>query len=85
LRDHQVAQFGGAAFASTFVARRKRHLPGPNLGITAFIVLVGTLGELLNFIVNSRLPIERLKQSITSVSRVGIRLAAVDWSSVDLS
>jgi hypothetical protein len=49
-------------------------------------IIVETLGELLKFVVNSRLPIGRLKQSITSMSRaVGIRLAAAEWSSVDLS
>ena len=61
-------------------------LPGLDLGIPAFVILVGTLGELLKFVVNSRLPIERLKQNLTSMSRaVGIRLAAAEWSSVDLS
>ena len=49
-------------------------------------VMVQTLGELLKFVVKSRLPIEQIKQSITSLSRaVGIRLAAAEWSSVDLS
>jgi hypothetical protein len=49
-------------------------------------IIVETLGELLKFVVNSRLPIGWLKQNITSMSRaVGIRLAAAEWSSVDLS
>jgi hypothetical protein len=41
-------------------------------------------GELLKYAVNARLPIERLKQSITSLSRaVGMRLAPAEFS-VDL-
>jgi hypothetical protein len=49
---------------------------GLDLGLSTFIVLVGALGELLKFVVNSRLPIGWFKQSITSLSRaVGIRLA----------
>ena len=41
-------------------------------------------GELLKFVVNARLLIERLKQSITSLSRaVGMRLAEAEFS-VDL-
>jgi hypothetical protein len=49
-------------------------------------ITVETLGELRKFVVNSRLPIGWLKHSITSLSRaVGIRLAAAEWSSVDLS
>jgi hypothetical protein len=52
----------------------------------AWPIIVETLGELLKFVVNSRLPIGWLKQSITSMSRaVGIRLAAAEWSSIDLS
>jgi hypothetical protein len=51
---------------------------------TASRVIVETLGELLKYVVNARLPIERLKQNITSLSRaVGMRLAAVEFS-VDL-
>jgi hypothetical protein len=47
-------------------------------------IIVETLGELLKFVVNSLLPIERLRQSITSLSRaVGMRLAAAEFS-VDL-
>ena len=42
------------------------------------------LSELLKFVVKSRLPIERLKQSITSLSRaVGMGLAEAEFS-VDL-
>jgi hypothetical protein len=42
------------------------------------------LGELLKYVVNSRLPIERLRQSITSLSRAaGMRLAEAEFS-VDL-
>jgi hypothetical protein len=42
------------------------------------------LGELLKYVVNARLPIERLKQSITSLIRsVGMRLAGAEFS-VDL-
>jgi hypothetical protein len=49
-------------------------------------IIIEILGELLKFVVKSRLPIGRLSSSITSVSRaVGIRLAAAEWSSVDLS
>jgi hypothetical protein len=41
------------------------------------------LGELLKYVVNSRLPIEQPKQSITSLGRAGMRLAAAEFS-VDL-
>ena len=44
-------------------------------------IMVETLGELLKFVVNSLLPIERLRQSITSLSRaVGMRLAEAEFS-----
>jgi hypothetical protein len=69
LRDDLVAQFGGAAFAQHLCRKAKADLPGLDLGIPTFIILLGTLGELLKFVVNSRLPIERLKQNITSLSR----------------
>ena len=60
-------------------------MPGLDLGISTFVILVETLGELLKFVVNSRLPIGWLKQSITSLSRAGgMRLAAAKLS-VDLS
>jgi hypothetical protein len=49
---------------------------GTGSRISTFMILVETLGELLKFVVNTRLPIGWLKQSITSLSRaVGIRLA----------
>jgi len=84
LRNHCVAQFGGAAFAKHLRRRATADLPGLDLGISTFAILVETLGELLKYVVNSRLPIERLKQSITSLSRaVGMRLAAAEFS-VDL-
>jgi hypothetical protein len=42
-------------------------------------IIIETLGELLKYVVNSRLPIEWRKQNITSLSRaVGIRLAAAE-------
>ena len=86
MRNHCVAQFGGAAFAKHLWRQATADLPGPDLGIPTFAILVETLGQLLKFVVNSRLPIGWLKQSITSLSRaVGIRLAAAEWSSVDLS
>jgi hypothetical protein len=69
LRDHRVAQFGGAAFAKHLWRRATADLPRLDLGISTFVILVETLGELLKFVVNSRLPIGWLKQSITSVSR----------------
>jgi hypothetical protein len=85
LRDHLVARFDGAV-ADPLWRGAKADLPELDLGISAFVILVETLGVLLKYVVNSRLPIGRLKQSITSLSRaVGIRLAAADWSSVDLS
>jgi hypothetical protein len=81
-----VAQFGGAAFAKHLWRRATTDLTGLDLGISTFVILVETLGELLKFVVNSRLPIGWLKQSITSLSRaVGIKLAAAEWSRVDLS
>jgi hypothetical protein len=71
---------------NTFGAGRRRICWGLDLGIPAFVILVETLGDVLTFVVNFRLPIGWLKQSITSLSRaVGIRLAAAEWSSVDLS
>jgi hypothetical protein len=86
LRDHCVAQFSGAAFAKHLWRGATADLPGLNLGVSTFVISVETLGELLKSVVNSRLPIGWLKQSITSLSRaVGIRLAAAEWSSVDLS
>jgi hypothetical protein len=86
LRNHCVAQFGGAAFAKYHWRRATADLPGLDLAISTFVILVETLGELLKFVVNSRLPIGWLKQSITSLSRaVGMRLVAAEWSSVDLS
>jgi hypothetical protein len=86
LRDHLVAQFGGAAFAKHLWRRATADLPGLDLGISTFVMFVEASGELLKFVVKSHLPIGWLKQSITSLSRaVGIRLAAADRSSVDLS
>jgi hypothetical protein len=83
---HCVAQFDGAASAQNLRRKAKADSPGLDLRISTFVILVETLGELLTFVVNSHLPIERLKQSIRSLSRaLGIRLAAADWSSVDLS
>ena len=85
MRDHLVARFDGAV-ADRLWRGAKADLPGLDLGISAFVILVETLGVLLKYVVNSRLPIGSLKQSITSLSRaVGIRLAAAHWSSVDLS
>jgi hypothetical protein len=86
LRDRLVAQFVGAAFAKHLWRRATADLPGLDLGISTFVMFVEPSGELLKFVVKSRLPIGWLKQSITSLSRaVGIRLAAADRSSVDLS
>jgi hypothetical protein len=68
LRDHCVAQFAGAAFAQPS-ARGEGDSPRLNLGISAFVTFGETLGALLKYVVNSRLPIERRKQSITSLSR----------------
>jgi hypothetical protein len=86
LRDHLVVQFGGAATVRHPWRKAKANLPGLDLGISTFVIFVETSGELLKFVVKSRLPIGWLKQSITSLSRaVGIRLAAADRSSVDLS
>ena len=65
---------GGLAERSAAVFR-----PSPASPIT-----IETLSALLKFVVNSLLPIERLRQSITSLSRaVGMRLAAAEFS-VDL-
>jgi hypothetical protein len=84
LRNPCVAQFGGAALAKHLWRRATADWPGLDLGISTFVILVETLGELLKYVVKSRLPIERLKQSITSPSRaVGMRLAAAEFS-VDL-
>jgi len=59
-------------------------LPSLNAGIAAFAFVAEPVSELLKFVVNSLLPIERLRQSITSLSRaVGMRLAAAEFS-VDL-
>jgi hypothetical protein len=85
LRDYLVVQLGGAAIVPHLGARRRR-FAGRDLGISTFVMFVEPSGELLKFVVKSRLPIGWLKQSITSLSRaVGIRLAAADRSSVDLS
>jgi hypothetical protein len=76
LRDHCVAQFAGAAFAQPS-AHGEGDLPGLNPGVFTFVTVVENLGELLKSVVNSLLPIERLRQSITSLSRaVGMRFAA---------
>jgi hypothetical protein len=83
LRDHCIAQSAGAAFVQSS-AHDEGDLPRLDLGVSTFVIVVETLGELLKFVVKSRLPIERLKQSITSLSRaVGMRLARAEFS-VDL-
>jgi hypothetical protein len=83
LRDPCVAQFAGAAFAQP-LAHGEGDLPGFNLGISTFVSMVETSGDFLKYVVKSRLPIERLKQSITSLSRAaGMRLAEAEFS-VDL-
>jgi hypothetical protein len=69
LRDHLVAQFGGAALRPAPLSQGESGFAGDWTSASRFRFLVQTLGELLKFVVNSRLPIERLKQNITSLSR----------------
>jgi hypothetical protein len=84
LRDDLRAQFSCNAFARSSWREAKADLPSLNAGIAAFAFVAESVSELLKFVVNSLLPIERLRQSITSLSRaVGMRLAAAEFS-VDL-
>jgi hypothetical protein len=85
LRRIDVAQFCAMLSAPSMTrVRGEGELAAECQPSTASRVIVETLGEPLKYVVNARLPIERLKQNITSLSRaVGMRLAQAEFS-VDL-
>jgi hypothetical protein len=56
-------EFGGAPRAKH--SRRTAKADLPSFGISALAIVGELMGELLKFVVKSRLPIERLRQSIT--------------------
>ena len=89
MRQLCVAQFCASLMppSTTRVRCEGDTLSGPRLNfsfVRALPVSVETPGVLFKSVVNSRLPIGRLKQSITSLSRAaGMRLAEAEFS-VDL-